>query len=247
MSKNALNDGMTHVGVIAQEIQSGSIGKWAISTGPDGYLRYDPNAVLYSLVNSVKTLDAKKSNTGSILDITNSLSGITSNISTLFDTVSIIQSKISTLSGSTSIVNNYTTNIIQTGSVSPGNNISTEDQSVLDAIIGAINSLIIEVGVTFQEIATFMKSVVFQSTVRFQSRVTFEDTDMAGTAIIQAGSKSVHINFNTTYTTVPKITVTGDTFVNYRVTGKNIHGFTIETQLPVGENTSFDWIALMVQ
>ena len=58
-TKNAINDGRKHVGIIAQEVQSGSLGKWAITTGPDGYLRYDPNAVIYSLVNSVKELDKK--------------------------------------------------------------------------------------------------------------------------------------------------------------------------------------------
>jgi hypothetical protein len=61
LSKNALNDGTKHIGIIAQEVQSGSLGKWAISTGPDGFLRYDPNAVIYSLVNSVKEIDKKTS------------------------------------------------------------------------------------------------------------------------------------------------------------------------------------------
>lgn len=65
-----------------------------------------------------------------------------------------------------------------------------------------------------------MKSVIFQSTVTFQGRVTFEDHDMGGTATLQAGAKSVHISFARPYTTIPKITVTGDTFVNYRVIGK---------------------------
>lgn len=32
LTKNAINDGRTHIGIIAQDIQSGSLGKWAIST-----------------------------------------------------------------------------------------------------------------------------------------------------------------------------------------------------------------------
>lgn len=202
--------------------------------------KIDPLLASGSMVNFTSTITSLASSmnsiSGSLTDITTQYSGLSGNVHTLLD-------QFLSLSGTVSDIRTH----LNDTSSNQGTNISTENQSVLDAIIGTINSLIIEVGVTFQEIATFMKSVVFQSTVTFQNRVTFEDTDMAGTAIIQAGSKSVHINFNTTYTTVPKITVTGDTFVNYRVTGKSIHGFTIETQLPVTENTSFDWIALMVQ
>lgn len=69
---------------------------------------------------------------------------------------------------------------------------------------------------------------------------------MAGTATIRAGSNSVHITFAQAYNTIPKITVTADTFVTYRVTAKSLNGFTIETQVPVTEDTSFDWIALLV-
>lgn len=80
----------------------------------------------------------------------------------------------------------------------------------------------------------------------FEERVTFKDTDMAGTATIRSGSNSVHITFTQAYATIPKITVTADTFVTYRVTSKSLSGFTIETQVPVTEDTSFDWIALLV-
>lgn len=93
---------------------------------------------------------------------------------------------------------------------------------------------------------TFVKSVIFQSSVTFEERVTFKDTDMAGTATIRSGSNSVHITFAQAYITIPKITVTADTFVTYRVTAKSQNGFTIETQVPVTEDTSFDWIALLV-
>ncbi len=74
LTKNAVNDGTKHIGIIAQELQSGSLGQYAISTGPDGYLRYDPNAVLYSLVNSIKSLESKKVNSGSLAEVMNSFS-----------------------------------------------------------------------------------------------------------------------------------------------------------------------------
>lgn len=80
----------------------------------------------------------------------------------------------------------------------------------------------------------------------FQSRVTFSDRDMAGTAVIRSGGKSVHISFSTPYALIPKVVVTADTFARYRVTAKTGNGFIIETESPVTEDTSFDWIALAI-
>ncbi len=229
-------------------MQQNTLGKYAIKQGFDGYLRYDPTSILYSLVNSVKTLDAKKTNTGSILDFTNSLSGVTSNIASLFGIVSTLQYQIGSLSGNTTIINNYT-NLAQTssGTTPPIQSMLTsEDQGVLDAIMSTIDTLTVQLKTTFSEIVIFMKSVIFHSTVTFEDRVTFKDRDMAGTAIIQKGATSVYINFTTPYATIPKITVTADSFVTYRVTGKGTNGFTIETQTPVTADTAFDWIALSV-
>jgi hypothetical protein len=92
----------------------------------------------------------------------------------------------------------------------------------------------------------FVKSVVFQSAVTFQDRVTFQDHDMGGTAIIRSGAHSVHVDFTHAYTITPRVTVTADAFITYRVTAKGVSGFTIETQMPVSSDTSFDWIALQV-
>lgn len=68
-----------------------------------------------------------------------------------------------------------------------------------------------------------MKAVVFQSTVTFESRVTFKDTDMAGSAIIQAGSRSVQVIFDTPYSIIPKITASADSFARYRITNKSVN------------------------
>lgn len=91
---------------------------------------------------------------------------------------------------------------------------------------------------------TFAKHVVFKASVLFEGRVTFADKDMAGTALIRAGQSSVRVDFVAAYQFVPKVTVSADAFVTYRVTEKGITGFTIETQSPVSVDTSFDWIAL---
>lgn len=113
-------------------------------------------------------------------------------------------------------------------------------------ITATIDSVLIKVQTTFAEMVTFVKSVVFQSVVTFQDRVTFEDHDMAGTAVIRSGAHSVRIDFNRAYTVTPRVTVTADSFVTYRVTAKGVTGFTIETESPVSSDTSFDWIALQV-
>jgi hypothetical protein len=155
---------------------------------------------------------------------------------------------LSILSGTSSTTQNYynTNNIVQqiTGT---GTQISIEDQSILDNITGTINSIIVQVQSTFSEIVTFLKSVTFKSTVVFEDRVTFSDTDMAGTATIVAGAKSVHITFDRAYSVVPKITATSDGFVNYRIISKSTNGFVIETQVPVTETTSFDWMAIAIK
>ena len=155
---------------------------------------------------------------------------------------------LSILSGTSSTTQNYynTTNVVQQIS-GTGIQISNEDQSILDNITGTINSIIVQVQSTFSEIVTFLKSVTFKSTVVFEDRVTFSDTDMAGTATIIAGAKSVHITFDRTYSVIPKITATSDGFVNYRIISKSINGFVIETQVPVTETTSFDWMAIAIK
>ncbi len=93
-----------------------------------------------------------------------------------------------------------------------------------------LKSPVIRLEARFDELITFMKGVIFQSSVTFQNRVTFEDQDMVGNATIKSGTKSVHINFNTPYTTIPRIIVTPDNFVSYRVTNKKATGFNIEIQ-----------------
>lgn len=166
--------------------------------------------------------------------LSGSVNSIFEQFTTLSNNVNSLQSRLDTMSGTTQIIQN--TN-------SP---VSTEDQSLLDAIIGAIDSLIVQVKTTFNEIVIFVKSVTFQSTVTFEDRVTFKDKDMAGTAVLQSGQKSVQVTFIHAYSETPKITISADTFAKYRVTNKSTTGFTIETQEAVTEETSFDWIAIMV-
>lgn len=166
--------------------------------------------------------------------LSGSVSTIFERFTTLSTNVSSIQAQINTMSGVTQIINNTSSSI------------STEDQSVLDAIMGTIDSLLIQVRTTFSEIVIFIKSVTFQSTVIFQDRVTFQDRDMAGTAILHTGQRSIRVIFAHAYTETPKITLSADTFDSYRVTKKSTTGFTIETKEPVTSETSFDWIAIMV-
>ncbi len=166
--------------------------------------------------------------------LSGSVNSIFEQFTTLSNNVNTLQSRLDTMSGTTQIT--YNTN----------SSVSTEDQSVLDAIIGAIDSLIIQVKTTFNEIVIFVKSVTFESTVTFEDRVTFEDKDMAGTAVLVSGQKSIRVTFTQAYSEIPKITMSADTFAKYRITNKSTTGFTIETQEAVTENTSFDWIAIMI-
>jgi trimeric autotransporter adhesin len=53
----AQNDGVEHVGIIAQDLQNTSFGRFAVKQGTDGYLRYDPTSLLYATINGVKELN----------------------------------------------------------------------------------------------------------------------------------------------------------------------------------------------
>lgn len=154
---------------------------------------------------------------------------------------------MTSLSGQVGILSQNTGSTVVNNYYNSGTTSSGTSSSWLDTAFSFVSSLIVRVEATFSEMVTFMKSVVFHSTVTFEDRVTFEDSDMAGTALIQNGAQSVRVDFTKPYTVIPKITVSSDAFVVYRITDKGITGFTIETQVPVTSDTSFDWIALMVQ
>jgi trimeric autotransporter adhesin len=53
----AQNDGIEHVGIIAQDLQNTRLGQYAVKQGTDGYLRYDPTSLLYATINGVKELN----------------------------------------------------------------------------------------------------------------------------------------------------------------------------------------------
>jgi hypothetical protein len=55
-AKGAQNDGIEHVGVLAQEVQSTSLGKYAVATGTDGYLRFDKDPIIFTTVNSIQEI-----------------------------------------------------------------------------------------------------------------------------------------------------------------------------------------------
>ena len=72
----AQNDGVQHVGIIAQDLQPTRFGQYAVKQGTDGYLRYDPTSLLYATINGVKELNTNfKQNTFGAASL-NSLSNI---------------------------------------------------------------------------------------------------------------------------------------------------------------------------
>lgn len=253
MSKNALNDGTKHIGIIAQEVQSGSLGKWAISTGPDGYLRYDPNAVLYSLVNSIKELDKKKANSGSTL-LFESLSGtLSSDISQVNSNIENISAQINALSGALALSNAQIQEIQQSviaigtssgntnniAPVTPEMTLSNEDNLALNMILGTAENLIIQGKTLFQEMVTFTqvvifeKAVIFKSLVTFEDRVIFGDRDMGGNIRINAGQIVAHVSFDRPYTETPVVTISPvDHYVVGKVTHLSRSGFDVEISSP---------------
>ena len=77
----------------------------------------------------------------------------------------------------------------------------------------SLDSLFVEIRTVFTDLVTFTRSVIFESLVTFkdkvvfEARVTFSDPDMAGVAIISAGSKNVHVTFDTPYSVIPIVTI----------------------------------------
>lgn len=189
-----------------------------VNTDNEGYKSIDYIKVIPFLTNALQELAENTASTGAL----NTLSG----------QVALLSQN----SGSTVVNNNY----YSSGTTSSGT-------TWIESVFSYTSSLLVRVEATFSEMVTFMKSVVFRSTVTFEDRVTFSDKDMAGTATIRAGESSVRIDFSHPYSEIPRVTVTADAFVTYRVTDKMVTGFTIETQTPVPTDTKFDWMAVMVR
>lgn len=95
-----------------------------------------------------------------------------------------------------------------------------DDSGILEVVVRALEKLFINIETVFNEMVMFVKSVTFQSTVLFEDRVIFSDKDMAGSAMIPAGSSSVRVDFTRPYLAIPRIVVTADAFITYRVTEK---------------------------
>lgn len=53
------NDGKTYVGLVAQEVQGTTFSSMVYEDKETGYLRVDPNELVYALVNAVKELSAR--------------------------------------------------------------------------------------------------------------------------------------------------------------------------------------------
>jgi hypothetical protein len=54
LSKNAINDGVTHVGILAQDLQNTAIGNYAIATNTDGFLKFDKDPLIFAAINAIK-------------------------------------------------------------------------------------------------------------------------------------------------------------------------------------------------
>jgi Chaperone of endosialidase len=223
-STSGLETIWTYYGFSAQNVQS--VLPEAVWMDNRGYLTLSDRPILATLVNAVKELNKSKASTGSLDALSGSLATISGQIALL-----------SQASGSTVVNNYYNSGTTSSGTLS----------SWIDTAFSFVSSLIVRAEATFSEMVTFMKSVVFRSTVTFEDRVTFSDKDMAGTATIRAGESSVRVDFSHPYSEIPRVTVTADAFVTYRVTDKMVTGFTIETQAPVSADTNFDWMAVMVR
>jgi len=70
--------------------------------------------------------------------------------------------------------------------------------------------------------------------------------DTAGTALIRGGDNQTTVTFETAFPYVPKIVVTVNGVPNffYGIIQKTQTGFTITADRPMGQNTTFDWVAL---
>ena len=157
-------------------------------------MKIDPN-----LIYSGSNIDLVDSGTVINVTTTNStdLTPIQNSLDSLSGTVSGLDAKLNALQETSS---NY--------QINSGTNMSEEDTSVLSAIRGALDSIMVEMRtVTFTRSVIFESLVTFKDKVIFEARVTFSDPDMAGKATITSGSKKVHIEFTTPYIEKPIVTI----------------------------------------
>jgi trimeric autotransporter adhesin len=208
-------------GFIAQDVET--ILPDIVHTDNEWYKSIDYIKVVPFLTKSIQELNEKKVDSGNFVALSGSLA-----------TQSLALSQIqSTLSGMTA-----------SGVNSSAFGISSEDQTILDHMVGTLDTVLIHAKTTFTEMVTFVEKVVFSAETVFEKSITVAEGDTAGTAIIQAGEKNVHISFHHPYTIIPKIVTTADTFTPYRIINKTEAWFTIETAVPVDTHVAFDWIAL---
>ena len=173
-----------------------------------------------------------------VTPLANDISALSGSLDTTNATVAHMSSDVSTLRSDVDTLS---------GKIADVAPLSAEDRSVLDSLLSTVDALYVQIRTTFQAVVTFAKGAIFYGSVEFHGRVTFYDADMAGTATIPVGSRSVYVAFHDPYSVIPKITASADDFVTFRITDKTTAGFTIEIQTPATSSVSFDWIALHVK
>lgn len=219
-------------GFIAQEVEG--ILPAIVNTDSEGYKSIDYIKIIPFLTKALQELAYNTASTGAVDTLSGQVASLSVDVTSLSGQVALLSQN----SGSTVVNHNYYTS---------GATASPPSSSWIESVFSYASSLLVQVEATFSEMVTFMKSVVFRSSVTFEDRVTFSDKDMAGTALIQNGSKTVRVDFTQSYQEVPKVIVTADTFSTYRVTEKSRHGFTIEVREIAAEDIAFDWMAIVVR
>jgi trimeric autotransporter adhesin len=212
----------------------------------------------YMVKRSLAKIDPNLIYSGST--VTTSLSGTTINV-TANDTTDLtpLELEIATLSGQIAEMQSKIATYeslqspMQYVSSSTGSTLSEEDITALSLIRGTIEWLFIDGRAVFAEMVTFTRDVVFESivifrdTVFFEARVVFSDPDMAGTAKIAAGSRRIHVDFQSPYAKIPVVTISPvwhyeqGTVANLTTTG-----FDIMVAASTPKVLTFNWMALIV-
>jgi hypothetical protein len=134
-----------------------------------------------------------------------------------------------------------------------GSTLPDEDITALSYIRGSTEALFIEFRTVFTDLVTFTREVVFESIVTFKDRVFFEarvafsDPDMAGVSMIETGTDSVRVKFETPYSVRPIVTISPvGHYEQGTVKNLTTTGFDIEVSTSASGPLKFNWIALLV-
>ncbi len=185
----------------------------------------------------------------------------TNQLSRLQDRVSSLDEKSATDSA---VLGASSFNLSSDGLATVAADLNVKGNSFIQGALNVLSSITTQ-NLFVTDFSTFFGNVLFKKDVSIEGRTTF-NSDTAGFAIVNKGSDSVEVVFDSEYTNNPIITASialekqtdsasqkqlEDAVLNgnisYIITNRSTKGFTIRLNKAAGEDIIFSWVALSIK